>query len=289
MFDDLTKKSNPPVASDNNSVAPKAPVPRPLFPKQEDKSFTETPFETETNRPMGAGQGHFVKEETHHPAVKSQPAPVTPPIDNAQSRKDLEDIFAEEGEPIVEKQKPAVFRSENRPTQIAETEEIPASGKMQKFVLLVILFLGLVGISAASYFGYKYFIGQEEIIIDSKDLNQNVVEEDKNITPKIEINSSDVEIDSTEPVESNLNEIGIEAENDFDQDGLSDRREEELGTDPFLIDTDHDDLFDLEEVTIYKTDPNNSDTDGDGYSDGEEVKNGYNPNGEGKLPQKLTP
>ncbi|MFH1482402.1 MAG: hypothetical protein ABIE46_02705 [Patescibacteria group bacterium] len=48
-------------------------------------------------------------------------------------------------------------------------------------------------------------------------------------------------------------------------------------------DTDHDGLPDLIEVEIYKTDPKNPDTDGDGYKDGDEVKNGFNPNGSGKL------
>jgi len=36
-------------------------------------------------------------------------------------------------------------------------------------------------------------------------------------------------------------------------------------------------------VQVYKTDPLLADTDGDGYSDGSEVKNGYNPLGPGKL------
>ena len=47
---------------------------------------------------------------------------------------------------------------------------------------------------------------------------------------------------------------------DSDGDLLTDERENELGTDK-----------------------NNPDTDGDGYGDGAEVANGYNPNGEGKL------
>ena len=47
---------------------------------------------------------------------------------------------------------------------------------------------------------------------------------------------------------------------DRDKDGLSDDLEKRLGTDP-----------------------NNPDTDGDGFSDGDEVKNYYNPLGEGKL------
>jgi len=51
------------------------------------------------------------------------------------------------------------------------------------------------------------------------------------------------------------------------------------------IDADQDGLSDSDEIAIYKTYPNNPDTDGDGYSDGEEVKNGFNPLGEGKLIQ----
>ena len=70
---------------------------------------------------------------------------------------------------------------------------------------------------------------------------------------------------------------------DSDHDGLSDEAEEKYGTNPKKIESDDDGLSDREEVKVYLTDPNNEDTDGDGYLDGGEVKNGYNPNGEGKL------
>lgn len=78
-----------------------------------------------------------------------------------------------------------------------------------------------------------------------------------------------------------INEPAVEIDSDFD--GLSDVREAELGTDPQLPDTDGDGLFDRQEVDVYKTDPLDPDTDGDTYQDGDEVKNGYNPNGPGKL------
>ncbi|MBU1177593.1 right-handed parallel beta-helix repeat-containing protein [Patescibacteria group bacterium] len=47
-------------------------------------------------------------------------------------------------------------------------------------------------------------------------------------------------------------------------------------------DGDSDGLNNLEEYK-YNTIPDNSDTDGDGFKDGEEVKNGYDPRGTGKL------
>lgn len=49
------------------------------------------------------------------------------------------------------------------------------------------------------------------------------------------------------------------------------------------VDTDKDGLGDIEEKYKYGTNPNNPDTDGDSYLDGDEVKNEYNPNGEGRL------
>ncbi len=50
----------------------------------------------------------------------------------------------------------------------------------------------------------------------------------------------------------------------------------------FEKDTDGDTLPDSMEKRLH-SDPNNPDSDGDGYSDGEEFNNGYNPNGPGKL------
>ncbi len=70
---------------------------------------------------------------------------------------------------------------------------------------------------------------------------------------------------------------------DSDGDGLTDEEETARGTNPQVADTDGDGLTDYEEIMIWKTDPLKADTDGDTFSDGTEVKNGYNPNGEGKL------
>ncbi len=60
---------------------------------------------------------------------------------------------------------------------------------------------------------------------------------------------------------------------DKDGDGLTLDQEEELGTNPRVADTDGDGLTDGEEVKTYNTDPLAADSDNDGSNDGDEVKN----------------
>jgi hypothetical protein len=64
---------------------------------------------------------------------------------------------------------------------------------------------------------------------------------------------------------------------DTDADGLSDGIEVWLGCDPLRRDTDDDGLLDVEEVFI-GTDPRDADSDDDGAMDGDEVANGSDPN-----------
>jgi hypothetical protein len=61
------------------------------------------------------------------------------------------------------------------------------------------------------------------------------------------------------------------AETDSDGDRLTDAQELELGTDPFLVDSDGDGLADGDETGFYGTDPLMADTDDDGLGDQEEV------------------
>lgn len=64
---------------------------------------------------------------------------------------------------------------------------------------------------------------------------------------------------------------------DTDQDGLSDDQESRIGTDVYDSDTDGDGLKDGEEVRRYGTDPRSHDTDVDGSWDGEEILQGSDP------------
>ena len=82
----------------------------------------------------------------------------------------------------------------------------------------------------------------------------------------------------TDPKKADSDENGTsDGDEDFDEDGLSNKREYELGTDPNNADTDNDSLSDSEEINTYNTDPLKFDTDGDGISDGDEIALGLNP------------
>lgn len=70
---------------------------------------------------------------------------------------------------------------------------------------------------------------------------------------------------------------------DSDRDGLTNEEEAVAGTSGTEFDTDRDGLSDIDEIRIWKTDPKNVDSDGDGFGDGIEVIRGFNPAGPGKL------
>ncbi|KKU31779.1 MAG: Polymorphic outer membrane protein [Candidatus Uhrbacteria bacterium GW2011_GWE2_46_68] len=81
-------------------------------------------------------------------------------------------------------------------------------------------------------------------------------------------------------LEGCLEAVGI---GDRDMDGVDEEIERVRGTSDVDKDTDDDGLGDFEEIFDYKTDPLNTDSDEDGYTDGQEVAGGYNPLGTGKL------
>lgn len=70
---------------------------------------------------------------------------------------------------------------------------------------------------------------------------------------------------------------------DQDFDGIADTDEQAYKTDPTNSDTDGDGLTDWQEINIYKTDPLKNDSDGDTFMDGYEVRRGFNPKGSGKI------
>ncbi|MBT7701860.1 MAG: DUF2341 domain-containing protein, partial [Verrucomicrobia bacterium] len=82
--------------------------------------------------------------------------------------------------------------------------------------------------------------------------------------------------------ETRVDNVCISAEEpaaslDFDEDGLSNAQEYQLGSDVYNEDTDGDGLSDYDEVTTHGTSPIALDSDSDGLPDGWEVANGYDP------------
>lgn len=85
-------------------------------------------------------------------------------------------------------------------------------------------------------------------------------------------NYTEICVTGTDPNVVDTNENGInDADEDYDEDGLSNGNELRAGTDLNKADTDQDGLSDGDEVNTYETDPAAADTDGDGLSDGDEI------------------
>ena len=76
----------------------------------------------------------------------------------------------------------------------------------------------------------------------------------------------------TDPTKPDTDDNGVlDCDEDFDEDGLSNGQEYELGTEPYNEDTDGDGLKYGEEINTYGTDPLKVDTDEDGLEDGDEI------------------
>lgn len=74
---------------------------------------------------------------------------------------------------------------------------------------------------------------------------------------------------ATDPTKADTDENGVsDADEDFDEDGLTNLQEYQQNTEPYNDDTDGDGLLDGEEVNTYFTDPLKADTDEDGLEGG---------------------
>lgn len=82
----------------------------------------------------------------------------------------------------------------------------------------------------------------------------------------------------TDPAKADTDGNGtLDGQEDFDGDGLTNSKEYDFGSSPFLKDTDSDGLTDYEETTTYKTNPLLWDTDGDTLSDSDEIMFKFDP------------
>lgn len=120
---------------------------------------------------------------------------------------------------------------------------------------------------------------------DDKDGLFNIIEKIYGTDPKNPDTDSDGLTDyeeacitGTNPLKYDTDDNGIiDADDDSDNDGLSNKEEIIFGTSPINIDTDYDGLSDFDEVIIYGSDPLNQDSDNDGINDGDEIEIGFSP------------
>ncbi|WP_078543515.1 VWA domain-containing protein [Litchfieldia alkalitelluris] len=148
--------------------------------------------------------------------------------------------------------------------------------------------------------------GIHRIVVFGEDLEGNVIGDEMTVSYKndedadelpysmeIELKTSPTNPDSdedklpdgyeylilgTDPAKADTDENGVsDADEDADQDGLTNLEEMELGLDPLNPDSDHDGLSDGEEVNTHNTDPLKEDTDEDGLSDEDELILGFDP------------
>lgn len=135
----------------------------------------------------------------------------------------------------------------------------------------------------------EIWIGKKDLL-PYKLILTSTIDDDKKIKASGKITMITLLKNFNQPVEVSVPEGSISLEKFFEKlmGGIQIATSTELLIDSEAeidtnLDTDGDGLSDYLEKHMYKTDPNNADTDGDGYSDGEEVENGYDPNGPGKL------
>lgn len=221
------------------------------------------------------------------------------------ANKAVDDIFAET-ENNAAPSAPGSANIEAQPAGLsAQSFDDNGTGEKHqskiKFILILILSALILG--AAGYLVYSKFMRPTEEVASINDNNYQepeapvvsseepaatdsgvvvpVSETDESAATTTEANTATETplASSTTTVETPVATAPV----DSDGDSLTDIEEQALGTSANLIDTDFDGLSDYEEVQVYSTNPLNPDSDGDTFTDGDEIKNGYNPKGDGKL------
>lgn len=224
----------------------------------------------------------------------------------APRQKEPEDIFSEtEG---VEE------RSVGLPEKNSFKEPDSKKGSLKIIIIVLSTVAGLLVLAVGGMFAYQRFFADEVEVppVVSNSPVSPETEEEPSVIPsgseiEEEVESPPAVPQTPTPDIPEPNPITQEeAPVDSDGDGLSDIREEEMGSDlrspdtdgdglidgdevsvgadPTVADTDGDGLTDGDEVRVWLTDPTSADTDGDTFADGVEVRNGFDPRGSGRLP-----
>ena len=141
-------------------------------------------------------------------------------------------------------------------------------------IIVVVLILGVAG-----YFAYKKFgpsantNANQNIVVTNQNANSNIAG-NQNANSNTNKNTNG---NSNANMSGNTNLFPV-----FNVNNTNTSVNTNITPVVSSQDSDSDGLTDVEE-TIFSTNPNKADTDGDSYSDGLEVGGGYNPAGTGKI------
>jgi hypothetical protein len=221
------------------------------------------------------------------PPAPSAPQPPTPPT--AAAPQPLTDMFAGLdaglGSPV-----PPMGVNPAQPGGAATGMNPEPSGGSRKYFIVGFLVLLLIGIVVGGYFAYGKFSA--------------MVNKDGEQPGTVETPVETAKPDTTTPATTTKPAVET-ADTASGTTGSSTATSTATTTSPLSADTattspsatstaaapaadrtkdsDNDGLTDYEEVNFYKSNPAVGDTDGDGFLDGAEVKNGFNPLGAGKM------
>jgi len=133
-------------------------------------------------------------------------------------------------------------------------------GKNKKIIIIGVIVLAVGLLVAGNFYFYKFLKTRQEQKAEEKIIREEEEIKELSTEEKKELGIDDDTIATFKEIESELGPMKVITIKpsgqplDSDGDGLSDKREEELGTNPLKRDTD-----------------------GDGVEDGDEIKIGINP------------
>ncbi len=223
----------------------------------------------------------FEDKLTNQPNRVPTNLPIPPQPASARSSmtepEDILDTIDEAPSDVAGPSRPSIQPGMPLPPAIEPPEKAvskePLFKQYRAAVLAVVIILSLGVIAAAGWYGYTALVAprlQSKTPSPSTNINQPV----RNTNPTNQPAAVNRNINETIPPPQPV---------DTDRDGLNDEEENLYGTNIERVDTDLDGLTDRDEVKVFKTDPNNPDSDGDSYLDGNEVRAGYDPRGSGRL------
>ena len=285
--------------------------------KQDDQTANINPLanQSATPSPSGSGSGQVVEPAVQPEEMSAQPE-IAQQLATPTPKSSIDDMF-NDIDPVADKKAPDNFI--DKPSAIATGKLKPISGNMPpvepmpeqpidmnqilveeggkgsllKKILVAIV--GLVLVVVVIWTVYYFFFAQTNTVspeinpITNTQPKDNNIPQENNTPPEEPVEAKPDQKDDDSDGLTNSEEATLATNPnspDTDNDGLFDREEvKTYRTDPLNPDTDNDGLFDREEIFVWETDPLNPDTDNDGYLDGVEVANGYNPAGDGLLPE----